>query len=76
MSEDNRLVVLCKPADLGQLAMVQGVLEAEEIDYFVENQEMSTLHGGMLGLQPVVAVNSNDWEAANDAIETLIGYKR
>jgi len=76
MSEDNRLVVLCKPGDMGQLAMVQGVLESEDIDYFVENQEMSALHGGMLGLQPVVAVRASDFEVANDAIEALVGYKR
>jgi len=76
MYEDNRLIVLCKPADIGQLAMVQGVLESEDIDYHIENQEMSALHAGMLGLQPVVAVQSKDWEAANVAIETLIGYKR
>ncbi len=37
---------------------------------------MSAFHANMPGLQAVVVVRSADWEAANEAIEQLMGYKR
>ena len=37
-------VVLCKPMDTAQLALVKGVLQSEDIEYFVEHENMSTFH--------------------------------
>lgn len=75
-TDSNTPVVLCKPFDTAQLAMVKSVLQSEEIDFFVENEQMSAFHANMPGLQAVVVVRSGDWESANEAIENLMGYKR
>ena len=75
-TDSSKPVVLCKPFDTTQLAMVKGVLQSEEIDFFVENEHMSAFHANMPGLQAVVVVRSEDYETANDAIVSLIGYKR
>ncbi len=35
MTEENNPVVLCKPMNTAELAMVQSVLQSEDIDFFI-----------------------------------------
>lgn len=76
MTQNTKPVILCKPIDTTQLALVKGVLQSEDIDFFVENEEMSSLHANMVGLKSVVVVRSTDFDAANEAIKNLMGFKR
>lgn len=58
-----------KPLDV---ALIKSILEANEIVYFVQGEQFSTLHGGLMGVPMRVLVRGDQKEMA---LELLKDFK-
>ncbi|MGQ0811638.1 MAG: putative signal transducing protein [Nitrospiraceae bacterium] len=66
-----RMVKLTQPNDMGELALIKSLLDANGIEYVVQHEHMSSLYPGVLFLMCPVMVMDSDVERATMLLSKL-----
>jgi len=65
------LVRLTEPYSMGELAVLQSLLEGTGIEYVIRHAHMSSLYPGVLGLNSHVMVDEEDYPRALLLVQRL-----
>jgi len=64
-------ISLTQPYNMGELALLQSLLEGSGIEYVIRNAHMGSLYPGVPGLNSHVMVKEHDYSRAEQLLQRL-----